>query len=262
MTLQETNNSHINNILRLSVQISLNGLSFFITNEQGDVISFEEEDWPHTTTPEELLLELEKLFLKLPEQTNFSEVVVVYNTPVHSVIPSHLFDPAKGSEYLKFNSKILANDYVAHDMLQQWNLTIVHIPFMNINNAIFERFGSFHYYHNITILLKELLENTSGDTEIYVQVDKGFFNCVVLKNGKLQLSNSFPYTSPEDFLYYLLFVLEQLKMDPDSVPVNLCGTVVEGDALYTLAFQYIRNLRFLEKDIDSKLPFPLKAILS
>lgn len=259
MTQSEIKNSSIHNQKRLSVQVSLNGLSFLISNELGEKFHFEEVNWNHSITPEELLIEFEKLFLKLPDNT-FSEIKVIYSTPAHTVVPESLFDESKGSEYLKFSSKILINDYVANDELETEGLRIVYVPYMNINNAIFEKFGSFDYFHTVTVLLKTFFNHHKQEQlNVYVHVRESFFDCIILDNGKLQLCNSYPYTSPEDFLYYLLFVMEQLELDPDNVEVLVCGKISKDDPLYSLAYDYIRNISFFEDgEEQDDVPFILK----
>ena len=71
--------------------------------------------------------------------SEFSQVSVVYSTPIYSLIPIVLFDETKSIEYLKFNSKILANDYVAHDLLEDIGVAVAYVPFMNINNFFFDK---------------------------------------------------------------------------------------------------------------------------
>src|SRR5690554_688885 len=96
---------------KLSVQVSLNGLSFLaIDTERRETLFFSEKKLSHSTTPEELLMEIEDHISKneILDQ-NFPEVALVYSTPVYGLVPSALFDESKGVEYLKFNSKLLAN---------------------------------------------------------------------------------------------------------------------------------------------------------
>lgn len=263
MTPLESNIFPNHNHKMLSVQVSLNGLSFLIAKDENEELSFIEERWTHSTTPDELLIALEKLFLRLPREYSFSKIKVIYSTPVHTVIPSDFFDESKGSEYLKFNSKILVNDYVAHDQLDAQNLTVLYVPYMNINNAIFEKLGSFDYYHAITLLLDVFSKkHDPRKTEIFIHVRESFFDCIILKQNRLELCNSFPYSSPEDFLYYLLFAMEQLNLNPEEIPVFFCGTISEGDDLFSLAYDYIRNIIFLDTaEPESKIPFLLKNSL-
>lgn len=249
MMRQKTNS--IKNKLhnRLSVQVSLNGLSFLVTNlESCEVVFFHTKILDYSTTPEELLMEIETILFNTDIlNSKFHEVSIVYSTPIYSLVPASLFDETKASEYLKFNSKILANDYMAHDVLEDQDMVVVYVPFMNINNFFFEQYGSFNYYHSTTILLKAILENEKYSLpKMYLHFQKNGFDCIVLKNGELQLCNSYSYKTPEDFIYYTLFCMEQLKLNPENLPVLICGEIDKDDANYKMAYTYIRNIEFVE----------------
>ncbi len=249
MMLQKTNN--IQNTLqhRLSVQVSLNGLSFLVTNPKSkETEFFLEKMLDHSTTPEELLMDIESVMFKNDIlNSNFSEVSIIYSTPIYSLVPASLFDETKASEYLKFNSKILANDYMAHDVLENLDIVVVYVPFMNINNFFFEKYGSFNYYHSTTVLLKTIFETEIYTLpKMYLHFQKNSFDCIVLKNGELQLCNSYTYKTPEDFIYYTLFCMEQLNLNPEHLPVIFCGDIEKGDDNYKIAYTYIQNIEFSE----------------
>ncbi|MCB0465493.1 MAG: DUF3822 family protein [Aequorivita sp.] len=255
MILQKTNNIQNTHNNRLSVQVSLNGLSFLVTNpEREDPIFFIEKILDHSTTPEELLMDIETIMFKhdiLNEA--FSEVSIIYSTPIYSLVPNSLFDETKASEYLKFNSKILANDYMAHDVIEDQDIVVVYVPFMNINNFFFEKYGSFSYYHAITVMLKVILEKENHSLpKMYLHFHKNSFDCIVLKNGELQLCNSYKYKTPEDFIYYTLFCMEQLNLNPENLSVILFGEIEKEDDNFKIAYTYIRNLEFLDSNFSYK----------
>lgn len=252
MTLES--NKDIENLpsSKLSVQVSLNGLSFLARNtDKEKTFFFAESKLSHSTTPEELLMDVENLIAKNEIlQQNFSEISVIYSTSVYSLVPIELFDQTRAVEYLKFNSKILANDYIAHDILDDLNMVVVYVPFMNINNFFFEKFGSFNYYHSVTVLLKTILEKEKYSLpKMYLHFQKNSFDCIVLKNGTLQLCNTYSYKTPEDFIYFTLFCMEQLKLDPETLPVLLCGDISKNDANYGIAYTYIRNIDFIGNNL-------------
>lgn len=247
MTLQK--NNHIENAIkyRLSVQVSLNGLSFLVTDDDGSkTIFFTEKTFEHSTTPEELLLDIEaSMHQNEILNSRFSEVTLIYSTPIYTLVPQTLFDETKTSEYLKFNSKILSNDYMSHDILENQEMVVVYVPFMNINNFFFEKFGAFNYYHSISVLLKAIFENEKYSLpKMYLHIQQNSFDCIVMKNEQLQLCNTYNFKTPEDFIYYTLFCMEQLKLNPESIPVVLCGDISEADNVYKMAYTYIRNIEF------------------
>jgi hypothetical protein len=67
---------------------------------------------------------------------------------------------------------------------------------------------------------------------------------VYLKNGKLNLFNTFNFDSKEDFMYYVLYSIEQLNLNADSVDFKLLGDIKKGNELYDLIYTYVRNVSF------------------
>lgn len=253
MTLQTSNSLQNISNKRLSVQIALTGLSFLVrNNDRTEVLLFSEKSFDTTRTPEELLLELDTLFAEhLSFDTNFESVSVVYANSEYTIVPASLFDETKASDYLKFNSKILSNDFIAWDSLDARDMKVVYVPYVNINNYLFEKFGSFDYFHSTTLLLKTLKSPTfDKQTLVQVLVRDGVFDLIVQKGGKLVLCNSYPFKTPEDFIYYILFAFEQLKLNPDEVKVEFMGAISENDDHFAIAHTYIRNLSFYEPSVN------------
>ncbi len=248
MTHRDYNNNSTSLHKRLSVQVSLTGLSFLVTDRDSKTsLFFSEKNFDRSYTPEELLHEIDTELTRPELQSDtFEEVVVIYATNTYTLVPSTLYDESKSSEYLKFNTKLLANDFITTDSITTYGIEVVYVPFVNINNYFFDRFGSFSYYHSASILLKTFLdaEKHSQSTKVYLHVQQDQLDCVVMKSDALQLCNTYPFKTPEDFIYYVLFTLEQLKLNPDTVDVVLCGAVSEKDDIYSIVYKYIRNVRF------------------
>jgi hypothetical protein len=250
MTQQKTSNISKNIHNRLSVQVSLTGLSFLVKDLITEkTLYFTEKDIGNSPTAEELLLEIDTIIIENDMlQSKFDEVVVLYSNNVYTAVPSSLFDETKASEYLKFNSKILSNDFIAFDQIESNNMVVVYIPYVNINNYFFDRFGSFQYYHAVSVFLMDLLHPTkhSLNTKMHLNVQKEQLDVIILKEDKLLLCNSFLFKTSEDFIYYILFCLEQLRLNPDTIPVILSGSVEKDDLNYKMLYRYIRNISFIE----------------
>lgn len=249
MTKKGNNNSADiadKNFRKLSIQVSLNGLSFCVADTvsqkllYSDNILFKEELNPLT-----LLGELEKLFHKHGlHQKQFDEVVVVHRNTLFGLVPKSLFDVNEISSYLKFNAKVLPTDILAHDEVENQDMVTVYVPYMNLNNYIYDMFGEFTYMHNATVLVQSLLTNygNTNDTVCYAHVSKKQLDITILAQKKLLLYNSFLYETKEDFVYYLLFVLEQLELNAEEVPVKVFGAIEEDDPIYQLCYNYIQNI--------------------
>lgn len=255
--IQTTNNSlHTIPNKRLSVQVALTGLSFLVTNSsKSEVLHFSAREFEKARTPEELLLDIEEFVQnEIRDPSQFESVTVLYSNAEYTAVPSALFDDTKASDYLKFNSKILANDFIAWDELAERRMHLVYVPYVNINNYLFDTFGSFQYYHTTSVLLNTIPSGTRFTEEptIHIQVEKTNFQIIVQAAGELKLCNSYHYVTPEDFIYYILFCFEQLQINPETAKVILLGNIQKDDELYSIVYTYIRNVELME-DEGSKL---------
>ena len=236
----------------MSIQVSLSGLSFFILESSShtviDVIS---EHFESKQTPQGLLNHLEHAFNSNDVlQTPFSKVQLIHNNNMQSLVPSALFDEAALSDYIKYNTKIFKTDFITYDVIQNEDIMVVYVPFVNINNFIFERFGSFEYKHGATILIDRVLQlqKHTLESSMFVNIAPKEFEVVVTNNNQLTLYNTFEYETTEDFIYYILFIAEQLQLNPDQFNCTLMGSILEGDDLFNAAYTYIRNVSILPFD--------------
>ncbi|PKA99547.1 uncharacterized protein DUF3822 [Flavobacteriaceae bacterium MAR_2009_75] len=255
MTKKETNSittDLVEKFKKLSIQVSLNGLSFCVFDSvSNSVISSENLLFEKTLTPYEILKRLKKL-LKSNKLTNqhFVEVVVVHRNQLFSLVPKSLFDPSELANYLKFNTKILANDHLAYDEFESHDMVNVYVPFVNINNYIYELYGAFTFKHNGTVMVESLLnaKTQAKQPVCFVYVQEKQMDLTIIDQKNLLLFNSFRFNTKEDFLYYLLFALEQLKFDTETVSLKLFGAINEGDDIYDICHKYIKNLSIFVPD--------------
>lgn len=250
---QTTNNIKETSHLKLSIQISLSGLSFCIFNVERNSIDYLKDfNFGLKSNPNEILVKLKQYFDNEEElNSRFSEITVIHKNDLSTIVPSALFNEENLADYLKFNNKILNTDYITFDKIELNDSVNVYIPFMNINNYLYDRFGEFTYKHFSTIYIEQVLkaEKNAEKPKMYVNVASENFQIVVVENGNLQFYNSFEYKTKEDFIYYILFTAEQLKLNPEYFELIFTGNIDSKDELYTMTFKYVRFV-FFSKRID------------
>ncbi|TYB73171.1 DUF3822 family protein [Bizionia myxarmorum] len=235
----------------LSIQISLNGLSFCILNTESNTVVFLKEiSTKKRETPFKILdLLIETFETEKALQTAFNEIHVIHENELATLVPESLFQEENLADYLKFNSKILRSDFISFDKIESNKSVNVYVPYVNINNYIYEQFGVFSYKHFSTVLIETILEKEQTETDIkmYVHVQSSHFEIVVVNQGQLILYNSFEYITKEDFIYYVLFTAEQLQLNPDELILVFLGKVSDNDELHKIAYKYIRHIRFAKR---------------
>jgi len=245
-----------NNIKELSIQVNLNGLSFCILNRSSNTIeSLNYVPFETRLNPFDALNRLKtELSTKTVFSGEFRDVMILHQNELSSLVPKAFFDENNKADYLKFNAKILKTDYLTHDDLVSNDSCNVYVPYVNFNNYIFETFGEFVFKHSSTLLIDTLLQRTraSDEAEVIVNVNRNFIEVVVIENQKLQLFNTFEYATKEDFIYYILFVYEQLQLDVESTKIKVLGIIDRGDDLYTILYTYIRHVEILHLQFNYK----------
>ncbi|MDG1042967.1 MAG: DUF3822 family protein [Flavobacteriaceae bacterium] len=236
----------------LSIQVNLSGLSFFVLNlETAKVTFLKALQFDKKQTPKNLLDKLTHSFNTFEElQNQFSKVTVIHDNELATLVPKALFDETNLVDYLKFNTKILKTDFITFDNVQIADLAVVYVPLVNINNFIFERFGSFEYRHSATVLINRVLtiEKNSKSLKMYINIETSHFEIITAANNALKFYNRFDYNTKEDFIYYLLFTAEQLELNPEEFPLILMGVIDESDERYKIVYKYIRNVSILSSD--------------
>ena len=104
---------------KLSIQVSLNGLSFCVlnTHEQVLEVCFSER-FSKQLTPFQLQQQLKERFReKSIRKFQFSEVLTIHDNLLFSLVPQALFDSDHLANYLKYNARMLPTDHLEYDTL-------------------------------------------------------------------------------------------------------------------------------------------------
>jgi len=238
------------NVRNLSIQFSLDGFSFCISNQQGKIGNLTAYIFDKkVSTPEELLTQIEQIFKTDAQlQQDFNTILAIHQNDLATLVPNAYFDKKNLKNYLNFNIKTLSTDYISYDDLKNIEAKNIYIPYVNINNYLFQHFGEFEYKHHTTILIDKLLAIAKNKTatSFYVYVAKNNFTIIVIKNNELIFNNTFSFTTKEDFIYYLLFTAEQLQLNPETFLLTFLGAIEKDSEIFNITYQYIRNIEFYE----------------
>jgi len=237
--------------IELSIQFSLDGFSFCVLDSKTRKdIYFTQYQFEETlNSPEDLLKKIETIFKNDANlQIEYAAVSVIHQSNLSTIVPTKYFDENSLATYLNFNIKTLKTDFITFDSIDTIDAKNVYVPYVNINNYLFQNFGEFEYQHHSSILLKKLFKlEASNQKKMYVNVSKSSFDIVVLENRKLIFSNSFSYATKEDFIYYILFTAEQIQLNTEEFQLYFMGEIEVESEIYKIAYTYIKNIFFSKK---------------
>ncbi|WP_339836903.1 DUF3822 family protein [uncultured Flavobacterium sp.] len=241
------------NYKKLSIQVSLSGLSFCvfdtITNK---ILVHNSVTFKQNEVIDGLLW---NAFIDNSILTKtYDEIIVLHDNNINTFVPKPLFDKDNIASYLQYNVKVFETDFFAVDELNNYEVNNIYVPFVNINNFLLDQFESFEYKNTNTLLVQKILDKSKNidEKQVFIHFQENHFEIVVVRNQELLLFNSFEYNSPEDFIYYILFTFEQLQLNPEMIRISLFGNISKEDSFYKIAYKFIRNCNLLDVSNQSK----------
>ena len=125
----------------LSIQFSLDGFSFCVSDLFSKEISyFANYTFDETVNSlEDLLEKIKTIFNEDPIlHYEFSEVFVIHQNSLNTLIPDAYFDEDSLNSYLELNIKTLQTDLITFDTIAEIEAKNVYVPYVNINNYLFQ----------------------------------------------------------------------------------------------------------------------------
>lgn len=248
MTLKQKRNNILHNTYKeLSIQISLNGLSFCIYNTlESKVEELQSITFNNELNPETLLDKVKSITSENDSlQQKFDSLRVFYVNSLSTFVPEPIFNEENLADYLKYNIQILNNDFITFDEIKKNEIINVYVPFVNINNYLLDWYGEFEYEHFATVLVSKLLSLPTNVTDNHVYIhfsSNNEFQIVAIQQKKLTFYNTFKYNSPEDFIYFVLFSFEQYNWDTEAIKTTLIGAISKNDQLFEMIYKFIRHV--------------------
>lgn len=172
----------------------------------------------------------------------FDEVLILHNNNYNCFVPKAFFNNQKLNIYLQYNTKVFESDTYAYDYLERYALYNVYVPLVNINNVLLDIWPEFNYKNANSVLIQKVLDLSKNKeyNQAFIHYQNTHFELVVVNNQKLILYNSFEHKTTEDFIYYLLFAFEQLKLNPENIVTYFIGNIQNTHPAYLMAYKYIR----------------------
>ena len=250
--------------LHLSVQFGLDGLNAAVLDPTSNkylclerIPLQQDTDYTNFTQHLEAAIEASELL-----QQSYKTVDGAYHGPYSTLVPNALYDKEQQSKYLDFNFSDLPAGKINTDTLFSIGSANVYLVPEAASALLVQRFPNIRFHHSTTVLIESLIRQNrhSSEQAIYVNINEKDFDILVLAGKSLQFYNTFSYQTPEDLVYYLLYVVEQLKLSPTKTPITLLGEIGKESATYTYLKQYLSQLSFGKRNWIFKYPYVFSPI--
>lgn len=241
-------NKNKSNQYKLYIELSSNGFKHTILDtENNTFIGIEEFRFSDIYNNYSLVEPLKEI-IKSNElyKNEFKAIIIAFVNNRSTLIPNAIYQADKLANYHQFNfSKQEEDQFYSDQLINLSAYNIYSIP--DFITTIFNGLRNVQFKHFSSALIESALIDAKREKAlslVNVHVLPSSFQVIVIKNQKLELYNSFNYQSSEDFIYYLLFVLDQLNINNEEATIKLTGEVEKNSVIYTILHKYIQTLNF------------------
>jgi len=188
----------------------------------------------------------EHSFLFKPDWQQIKVLVKNHN---FTLIPNTLFEAEAAADYLRLNCDLAPEQEEVftynHSRIDAINIFSVDKSLMQVWPEVLPQ-KTIQYRHLTSALISGLLHygERSPEKRLYAFIEKESMCLLVLREGHLEFCNLFSCKAPEDFLYYLLFVMQEQKLNPDADRLTIWGDLDHDSALFSHLRTYIRFVQF------------------
>ncbi len=233
----------------LTVRIGADGLSYALfSNDKQRYIALETWAFIKSDTDIRIASSIDEVIIQKPWLSYpFQSVLVLIDHTYNTLVPAPLFDEKEKAVYLAFVQQYRDSSRVSADELKSAGAWNVYYLSNSIVHKIKEIWANARVSHLSSALVESLLvanRNQIAEPAAFVNIRNNSFDLVVITADKLLFYNNFKARHPEDFLYFLLFSLDQQDLNPEKVNLSLMGNITVDHPIYEAVRKYIRNVLF------------------
>lgn len=204
-----------------------------IVNEQPEASPYTEGFFSRILEDDEILRDIQ------PSQT-----IIGIHSLKHSLVPDPLFSKDHIEDTLALTCRLNTLDRFYADPIRSANAHMIYAAEEGFLSETGERFKEASLFHASSAFIESQLRINKHESEPVVSVllRQQELDIVITQGGELRFFNIFPYQTSEDFIYYLLFSMEQQQLNPDVATVRCYGEIEKTGAHWMLARKYVRNV--------------------
>ena len=134
---------------KLSIQFSLDGFSFYISNTHNLISKFTSYNFTKAIkSPELILKEIQEIFKSEKSlQQDFETVSVIHQNNLSTLVPNQYFKKGDLNNYLKYSIKTISSDLIVYDNLNFIKAKnpnhLIRVFLLNLYNEYFKNICAF-----------------------------------------------------------------------------------------------------------------------
>ncbi len=244
--IDENFQSQISEECDLLMQITSSRFSYAVINQEQVKVLFD--------APLNQENEMKDFFENDPLlKLHFHRVKVATDTFKFTFIPTEVYADENLKDYNKYIQISPSNLFLSDISAQKIkNITSLDNGLKRFLNEKFQN-------HTLVSSANPLIEAATriyadSGKQLILNLNAHSFEAIVLENSKLLFYNIFSIAKPDDFNYFLLFILKELDLNPAEISPIVCGQIETSSETYHRLQKYFARIKFADPSLLIHLP--------
>ena len=164
-------------------------------------------------------------------QHAYRHIFICYDHPQSVLVPLNHYKQDDAKLLLQSMFGISGKDAVVTEPVPGWQMHNIYAVPKEVYDWAYQHFPSSNYWHTYSIGIRNsVVTDFEGSLAADFRTDD--FSLVVTRGVKVLLTQTFPYSTPADVVYYLLDTCRQFSFQQETVRLSLAGLIAKDSALY------------------------------
>ena len=178
-------------------------------------------------------------------------------------LPGPLFRPGDEAAYLRLHHRPdFQYETVQHYHHASLDLVSIFSAEKTLADWFRRTYPQGRLLHQTSALLEGVIHQSEqgGPRRIYLSIGHLEVTILAVRDKRPEFCNVFPFSTPEDLIYYTILVMQELQLNPDQDAVVVWGDLMHDSELFTILRKYIRHIRFGNRPFDLGYSYRLNDV--
>ncbi|PKQ66201.1 DUF3822 family protein [Raineya orbicola] len=193
----------------------------------------------------------------------WKDIILVARSGCFALIPDEFFDETLIHTYLELYPNNLDNAEVRsffHSKRKYHSIFRIETEFIDWAKKAYPN-KEIQVLHQSDAFLEGALQENHEGANIFIYIESKYMNMTILQGENLLLHNRYYYQSPQDFVYFILFAIDELQLDAETCQVKLYGEISKDSGIYNLLQKYVRNVEFGKKPSNLSFSYVFDEVI-
>ncbi len=237
----------------LSLDVGRDRFRFMVQDKRGRGLYLEDYTFPSLLTDRSMTNILPEVFREHPVLAAgpWQSIRIGVNSPSFTLVPAPLFRKEYAGSYLALmrGSALPAHEFASAFAHQAEGFLSV----FNLEHPLADFFSEVYplqpitFIHQIGALVQataDLDRHALTSDSVYLFFEDEFVTIIHRHTHNLHYCNRFGYKNAQDLAYYVLYVLDEQKLNPDLIQVTLYGEITPFAVAYAELSRFLPHLLF------------------